>query len=675
MVVWEVVTDRRDPPSAHGCGTSWLGFLKALPVRILLLASVVALALPSAAFGHASLIRSAPRDGAVVSVAPKSVRLTFDDDVRARSGIEAVRNGGGSVLGGKPRVVGGRVLVVPLRSGLGNGDYTVLCRVLSDDGHTLEGAIAFGVGTGRSPPSASLSVDNGPSGRDVVARWLFFAGLLTAVGTAFFKLAIGPIRSRVLLASFLLVFLGGSDAIGHASLSTRFGTVVAIAVCIAAGGALFAALAPLYATLEWLAVAAALALLPLPTLAGHALDAGRSPLQIPVDLLHVAAASFWLGGLVSLVLALRQGAEREPLVRRFSNIALVSAVVLASTGVIRAISELDSVSQLWTTGYGRTLVAKTALLTVLVTIGWINRFLFIPHRDFSGLRRSVAAEMFLFVALAAAVGILTDLRPGRDRASAAGVTKASSPPPLPAKGMVVQGREDGELALALAVRSPGGELTVMDGDGRGVDGLSVSIAGSAAKSCGPGCYGAFFQPRRSVRVTVDGRAFTFRVPKKLRPANGILARATRAFRGLRSVDYVERLASSPRNRVVADFTLERPNRLEYDIRRGASGIIIGARRWDRVQGEKWIPSPQEPTPQPEPIWAGPATNAYVLGTTPSTYVVSFLNPVGPAWFTVRFNRKTLLPRDLQMTAAAHFMKHSYTQFNAPAKIKAPAGVR
>jgi copper transport protein len=646
-----------------------------LRVRILLLATALALALPSAAFGHASLVRSNPRDGAVVSVAPKTVRFTFDDDVRVRSGIEAVRNGGGSVLGGKPRVIGGRVLVVPLRAGLGEGDYTVLWRVLSDDGHTLEGAIAFGVGTGRAPPSVALSVENGPSARDVVARWLFFAGLLTAVGTAFFKLAIGPIRSRVLLASFLLVFLGGSDAIGHASLSTRFGTVMAIAVCVAAGGALFAALAPLYATLEWLATAAALALLPLPTLAGHALDAGRSLLQVPVDLLHVAAASFWLGGLVSLVLALQGGAEREPLVRRFSNIALVSVVVLASTGVIRAFSELDSVNQIWTTGYGRTLVAKTALLAVLITIGWINRFLLIPHRDFGGLRRSVAAELLLFVGLAAAVAILTDLRPGRDRASAAAVTKASAPPPLPAKRMVVQAREDGELAIALAVRSPGGELTVMDGDGRGVDGLNVTIAGVSAKSCGPGCYGAFFLPRRTVRVTVDARAFTFRIPKTLRPANAILARATRAFRGLRSVEYIETLASSPRNRVVADFTLERPNRLEYNIRRGADGIIIGARRWDRVQGGKWIPSPQEPTPQPEPIWSGPATNAYLLETTPSTYVVSFLNPVGPAWFTVRFDRKTLLPRDLRMTAAAHFMKHRYVSFNAPPIIKAPTGVR
>jgi copper transport protein len=639
---------------------------------VLLPLALLALVLPPSAFGHASLVRSDPRDGAVIGAAPKTVRFTFDDDVRAQSGIKAVKNGGGSVLGGKPYVVAGRVLVVPLRPGLGDGDYTVLWRVLSDDGHALEGAIAFGVGTGRPPPSPALSVDNGPGARDVVSRWLFFAGLLTAVGTAFFRLALGPIRSRVLLGSFLLVFLGGSDAIGHASLSTRFGTVMAIAAGIAAVGALFAALTPLYPMLEWFAIAAALALLPLPTLAGHALDAGRSPLEVPVDLLHVAAASFWLGGLASLVLALRGGAEREPLVRRFSNVALVSVVVLASTGVIRAISELDGVSQIWTTGYGRTLIAKTALLAVLITIGWVNRFLLIPHHDFGGLRRSVAAELLLFVGLAAAVGLLTDLRPGRDRASAARVTEATAPPPLPAKRMVVLAREDGELAIVLAVRPPGGELTVMDSSGRGVDGLDVTIGGARAGSCGAGCYGAFFQPRPNVSVTLDGRAFSFQVPESPHPAGAILARATRAFRRLRSVDYVEDLASSPQDRVIADFTLERPDRLEYRIRRGASGIIIGGRRWDRAPGGKWISSPQTRTQQPEPIWAGPVTNAYLLETTASTYLISFLKPFGPAWFTVRFDRKTLLPRDLRMTAAAHFMTHRYTRFNAPARITAPS---
>jgi copper transport protein len=637
------------------------------------LTAVLALALPGIAQAHASLVRSTPRDGAVLATAPASVRFVFDDDVRVRSGVKAIRNGDGSVLAGKPRMIGGRVLVVPLRAGLDDGDYTVLWRVLSDDGHTLEGVISFGVGTGRPPPEAALSTDNGPSARDVVSRWLFFAGLLTAVGTAVFRLAIGPIRPRVLLGAFLLVFLGGSEAVGRVSTSTRFGTVMAIAVGVAAAGALFAALAPLYRRLEWLAIASALVLLPLPTLAGHALDAGRPRIEILVDLLHVGAASVWLGGLVSLGLALRGGLDRAPLLRRFSNIAAASVVVLAVTGVIRAFSELDAVSQVWSTGYGRTLIVKTALLTVLVAVGWLNRYRLIPRRAIGVLRKSVAAELILFVGLAAAVALLTDLRPGRDRVAAAAPIEANAPPPLPARDMVVVAREDGELAVALAVRPPGGEVSVLNPNGRGVDGLDVTIAGVKAGKCGPGCYGAFSIPAPVVRVTVDGRPLTFRIPAEPRSATGILARATQVFRRLRTVSYVERLASDPRNRVVADFTLERPNRLEYQIQGGASGIIIGARRWDRTARGPWVQSPQEPTEQPEPIWAGAVTNAFILDATPTTYVVSFLKPVGPAWFTVRLDRKTLLPRDLQMTAPAHFMTHRYRGFNAAARIKAPAG--
>jgi hypothetical protein len=239
--------------------------------------------------------------------------------------------------------------------------------------------------------------------------------------------------------------------------------------------------------------------------------------------------------------------------------------------------------------------------------------------------------------------------------------------------MVVVAREDGELAVALAVRPPGGEVSVLNPNGRGVDGLDVTIGGVKAGKCGPGCYGAFFPPAPVVRVTVDGRPLTFRIPAEPRSATGILARATQVFRRLRTVSYVERLASDPRNRVVADFTLERPNRLEYQIQGGASGIIIGARRWDRTARGPWVQSPQEPTEQPEPIWAGAVTNAFILDATPTTYVVSFLKPVGPAWFTVRLDRKTLLPRDLQMTAPAHFMTHRYRGFNAAARIKAPAG--
>ena len=598
--------------------------------------------------------------------APTRVRVVFDDDVRLASGIKAIRNGGGSVLDGKPRIAGGRTLVIPLRSGLADGDYTVLWRVLSDDGHKLAGVVAFGVGASRAPPQAALSADNGPSARDVVSRLLFFAGLLTAAGAAFFRFAVGRVPVRLMLGAFLLVFVGVSGMAHDSSLSTRFGTVMAVAAVISGMGAVLAAVAPVFPRLEPFPFLAAFALLPLPTLAGHSLDRGRPLLEPVVDFLHVAAASFWLGGLVALGLFLTGSGDRASVVRRFSNVALVSVGVLAATGVIRAVAELRSLEQLWSTGYGQVLIVKTALLAALVAVGWVNRYRLLPRLSFENLRRSVAVELMLFAGLMGAVALLTDLRPGRDRLAIASAAEPKGPPPM------VQAGESGELAVALAVRPAGAELVALDTNGRRVDGLSVTIAGVAANSCGSGCYEAAGKFVGKVPVSVDGRKRLFRFPARARPAAALLARATRAFRSLRSVDYVERLASSPRDKVVAEFTLERPDRLEYRIRGGADGIIIGSRRWDRARGGNWVPSPQDPTPQPEPIWAGHSTNAYLLETTPTTYVVSFLKPTGPAWFTLRFDRRTLLPRSLSMTAPAHFMTHSYRRFNAAPAIRAPS---
>ena len=638
-------------------------------VCALLAVIVVSLAWPAAAWPHATVVRITPENRAVLSKAPTAVRLVFDDNVRVGRAIKAIRNdGGASVLDGKARVVDGRTLVVPLRHGLSDGDYTVLWRVISDDGHTIAGVTVFGVGAGRPPPTAALSVRNGPSVKDIVSRWLLFAGLLTAVGAAFFRFAVAPVPMRVFLGSFLLVFIGVSGLLHDVPLSSRFGGTMAAVALIAALGAVFAAIAPIYPVVEPLVFAAALLLLPGPSIAGHALDPGRSRLEVVDDVVHVAAASIWLGGVLSLGLALRRGGDRGALMRRFSNVAVVSVALLGITGIIRACGELATFSQVWTTGYGRALLIKTALLVALVAVGWVNRYRLIPRLEVVALRRNIAVELLLFAGLVVAVAFLTDLRPGRGRAAAAVV---AGPPPLPAAQMVVQAKESGDYGVALAYRPPGEEVTVLGQDGQGVNGLRVKVNGVKAGAFGSGCYGAFVQLRRTATVTVNSDKLRFAIPAHPKPASALVAKATRTFRALRSVEYIERLASSPRNKVVSDFTLERPDKLEYQIRGGASGIVIGARRWDRAAKGRWFQSAQTPTPQPEPIWAGHFTNAFLLDTTPAAYVVAFMKPLGPTWFTVRLDRKTLLPHNLRMTTAAHFMRHRYLRFNASPRITPP----
>src|SRR5919202_729479 len=186
--------------------------------RLVACAVVAALVAPAAASAHANLVRIRPANGAVLAKPPAAVRVFFDDAIRPGPGVEAVRNGGGSVLSARAYVPSGnpRELVVPLRRGLAAGDYSVRWGIVSDDGHNERGVTAFAVGAGAAPPTASLSAGGVGRTGDVVFRVLLFAGLLAAAGAAAFRLLVWPrgLRDRelslVVLAGCVLAAVGAT---------------------------------------------------------------------------------------------------------------------------------------------------------------------------------------------------------------------------------------------------------------------------------------------------------------------------------------------------------------------------------------------------------------------------------------------------------------------------------
>jgi hypothetical protein len=120
-----------------------------------------------------------------------------------------------------------------------------------------------------------------------------------------------------------------------------------------------------------------------------------------------------------------------------------------------------------------------------------------------------------------------------------------------------------------------------------------------------------------------------------------------------------------------------PNRLSYHNVGGADSVLIGNKRWDRNPGEKWVESSQFPAiVQPSPFWPSEITDAHVVRTAQvdgrDTWVVSFLDPNTPAWFTAWIDRKTFRTLRLDMVAAAHFMHDRDGPFNAPISVDAPA---
>src|SRR5262245_56273336 len=288
--------------------------MRRLGVAVLALLALSAV-LPAAALAHARMLSTDPANGGVLARSPAVVRILFDDTVRPGGGNAAIRNGGGSVRAGPARVVRrGRVLEIPLRPSLPDGDYTVRWDVVSDDGHDLRGVLAFGVGEGRAAPVPTLSAGGGVQADDVAFRWLFFAGLLVAAGAVAGRLLVRSelagarrLELRVfsaLMCAGLLVASIGASATGHAGSGTRSGTVYELATVGAAAGALLAALAFVTAAeAAWLAPAAiAVALVAAPTLGGHALDRDQNALAPVADVIHVASAAVWLGVLLTLAL-------------------------------------------------------------------------------------------------------------------------------------------------------------------------------------------------------------------------------------------------------------------------------------------------------------------------------------------------------------------------------------
>jgi hypothetical protein len=234
-------------------------------------------------------------------------------------------------------------------------------------------------------------------------------------------------------------------------------------------------------------------------------------------------------------------------------------------------------------------------------------------------------------------------------------------------GAIVDARELGTTAVAVA-RLPGQTVVTLVGpDGTGVTGRAVTVDGTDAEPCGAGCYSTQARPG-PVAVAVDGRSLTFSLPDKAPSAATLLAQVTARYRASRSIVFDERLASSPTNAIVTRFEVVSPHRLTYRIRGGPQAIVIDARRWDRSSpSSRWQESQQTPLDVTQPYWHNP-TNVHLVG--PNT--LTFLSRDIPAWFRVTLDASHARPTFLHMTAASHFMTDTFRGYDVPVVVSPPS---
>ncbi|MTE11978.1 copper resistance protein CopD [Nocardia sp. CT2-14] len=116
---------------------------------------------------------------------------------------------------------------------------------------------------------------------------------------------------------------------------------------------------------------------------------------------HALAAAAWFGMLLALALTVRTRGEWAVLLPRYSNWALPLVVTVAVTGIVNGLVRIGGVSPLVTSGYGRILLAKTILVTVLLALGWWWRRGWVPkvadHRMAAddSLRRAIVEVLVM----------------------------------------------------------------------------------------------------------------------------------------------------------------------------------------------------------------------------------------------------------------------------------------
>lgn len=101
---------------------------------------------------HDELVSTNPETGSSLTEAPHQLELTFSGDIMEMDGANQIRvtnSAGENITQGDPEVKG-KTVTQGLTAGNEDDTYTVAWRVVSSDGHPIQGTLTYEVGQGAS---------------------------------------------------------------------------------------------------------------------------------------------------------------------------------------------------------------------------------------------------------------------------------------------------------------------------------------------------------------------------------------------------------------------------------------------------------------------------------------------------------------------------------------------
>ncbi len=675
----------------------------------MLIAALAALVIPIAASAHALLISSSPQSGAHLGTAPGVVVLEFSQPLNAKLSRATVTDPSGHAWPGE--VDSGEEIRVAMATNA-SGVYTVnWTSVSAVDGHLISGTFSFDVGVrGGTSPEVAANAVPGPQASDIAigaVKWVEALALLFLAGQVLVsRLARRPpdlewarpgfrASSVALSAGLVVVWAEATAGSGGHSLSAYLAffdsglSGAALIARLVLEALTLAAVAQGWRSLPvWLA--GALVML---AAGGHAAGVEPAWFGIGLDAVHLLAAGVWAGGIAALAVLHPPGGwlgpEARVLLGRFTPVALAAFATTVVAGGLEAVEQLGSFQSLFDTAYGRVLLAKMALVAVMLPLSAVAWRLKRPH---------VRIEASLAACVVAAAALLASFPAPPTAAARQAAEEASATPGagLPRAGELTMAGAAGSVlvGLSLSPSTPGPNratvyLLPIDGSAAArtlLANISVNGVSRALLPCGDTCRQAAVDIKGGDAVLVDvlgagGGEAAFTIPRLPAPSgDGLLARLETTMQSLTAYQVSEVLRSGSVT-VRSTYASVAPDRSTWTVSGAGQTIWIGRTLYiqDGV-GRPWTTQPTQLNSVPTFVWDyfKPLTNTHVighpmLGGVPTTLVASFGNSQAtPIWFTFWIDA-TGRVRQVAMDAPGHFMTDTYTSYNQPVAINPPSG--
>jgi len=419
---------------------------------------------------HAYIAKSTPMENEILMKVPPIVSIEFNETIQSSSfNSLIVVDASGKRVDLKNTHINKenpRVMEARIKQNIPDGIYSIQWKVISADGHPIQGVIPFSIGTTSKDARALQARTEGyiPKVDMLIERGLLYTSFSLYIGILFFHLVIQKSddqawriqsRSQTILRISLLGMLisvlfnlplqttinadiSWSEAFNPSLLKETlklpdFGYmwVIQIILVILLAAATYVALkrGSLSSFHAWgIPCIFIVGLLVTKAFTGHAVGSKYKEITVSMDFLHLLAASLWTGGLASIIFLLpawndsRENEKRDwsrywEAIHRFTPWATTAVLVIFFTGIINSTLFVPTIHSLFYTSYGQVLLAKTILFVGMGVLGIIHLVKNKIRRS-KGLGMTARVEWSMGIIVMVLAALLTNL----------------PTPPLPATG-------------------------------------------------------------------------------------------------------------------------------------------------------------------------------------------------------------------------------------------------